>query len=133
MERASERERVQEGVQRSDHDQAPWDAYVEELLKAKARCDELWKEKTDEERRTSLLMEPEAAAAAAAPVAGSSFENSDEFEFGEITSVGKERWKRRLQSRLCRAFQGCLSQSAHWLRRLGLQLSSLNPKWGLSW
>jgi len=111
MERASEREGIQEGVHRSDDDQALWDAYVEELLKAKAKCDELWKEKTDEERRTSLLMEPEAAAAA---MAGSSFENSDEFGFGEITSIDKERWSRRLQTRLCRAFQGsCLSQSAH--------------------
>lgn len=111
MERLSERERVREGVQESDHDQALWDSYVEELLKAKAKCDELWKGKTDEERRTSLLMEPAAAVAA---MAGSSFENSDEFGIGEITSIGKERWRRRLQTRLCRAFQGsCLSQSAH--------------------
>jgi hypothetical protein len=111
MERASERERIQEGVQRSDNgDEAVWNAYVEELLKAKAKCDELWKEKTSEERRTSLLTEPAAAAA----MAGSPFENSDEFGFGEITSIGKERWRRRLQTRLCRAFQGsCLSQSAH--------------------
>lgn len=110
METASKRERIQEGVCKSGNDQALWDAYVEELLKAKAKCDELWKEKTEEERRTSLLTEPGASAA----MAGSSLENSEEFGFGEITSIDKERWRRRLQTRLCRVFQGsCLSQSAH--------------------